>query len=138
MAAGAGRLCTIASLDHLVLTVTSIPRTVSFYKSLGMTHEQFTPSTSSGSEPVRHALKFGTSKINLHERGKEFEPKAGNVAVGSGDLCFVIQDKVDDVLARLKEERVEVLEGGKAVERTGARGRLRSVYVRDPDMNLIE
>jgi catechol 2,3-dioxygenase-like lactoylglutathione lyase family enzyme len=129
------RLCKIASLDHLVLTVSSIPRTVSFYTSLGMKHEQFTPSSSS---TARHALLYGQSKINLHERGKEFEPKAQNVQVGSGDLCFLVEDKVDDVLKRLHKEGLEVLEGGQVVERTGARGKLRSVYIRDPDGNLVE
>jgi hypothetical protein len=76
--------------------------------------------------------------MNLHERGKEFEPKAQNVQVGSGDLCFLVEDKVDDVLKRLHKEGTEVLEGGQVVERTGARGKLRSVYIRDPDGNLVE
>jgi len=129
------RLCKIASLDHLVLTVKSIPRTVSFYTSLGMKHEQFTPA---GSSVARHALIYGQSKINLHEQGKEFEPKAQNVQVGSGDLCFLVEDKVDDVLKTLKKEGIEVLEGGEVVERTGARGKLRSTYIRDPDGNLVE
>lgn len=129
------RLCTIASLDHLVLTVASIPRTVAFYTSLGMKHEQFTPA---GSSVARHALLYGHSKINLHERGKEFEPKAQSVQVGSGDLCFLIDDKVDSVLKALKEGGHEVLEGGQVVERTGARGKLRSVYTRDVDGNLVE
>ena len=131
------RLCTIASLDHLVLTVASIPRAVTFYTSLGMRHEQFTPS-SPPSAPARHALLFGQSKINLHERGKEFEPKAQHVQVGSGDLCFILDEKVDDVLLALRKAGQEVLEGGEVVERTGARGRLRSVYTRDPDGNLVE
>lgn len=133
----AARLCTIASLDHLVLTVASIPRTISFYTALGMRHEQFTPSTS-GTETARHALLFGQTKINLHERGREFEPKALHVRPGSGDLCFLVEEKVDMVLARLRDQGLEVLEGGEVVERTGVRGKLRSVYTRDPDGNLIE
>lgn len=100
-----------------------------------MRHEQFTPASSS---TPRHALLFGQTKINLHEQGKEFEPKAMNVKVGSGDLCFLIEEKVDDVLVRLKGSGVEVLEGGEVVGRTGARGKLRSVYTRDPDGNLVE
>jgi hypothetical protein len=100
-----------------------------------MKHEQFTPA---GSSVARHALVFGQSKINLHERGKEFEPKAQNVQVGSGDLCFLIEDKVDTVHKALKEGGHEVLESGQVVERTGARGKLRSVYIRDVDGNLVE
>jgi catechol 2,3-dioxygenase-like lactoylglutathione lyase family enzyme len=100
-----------------------------------MKHEQFTPSASS---IARHALIFGQSKINLHEQGKEFEPKAQNVQVGSGDLCFLVEDKVDEVLDKLNKQGMEVLEGGKVVERSGARGNLRSVYIRDPDGNLVE
>lgn len=133
----AARLCTIASLDHLVLTVSSITQSISFYTALEMRHEQFTPSAPPAASP-RHALLFGVSKINLHEKGKEFEPKAENVQVGSGDLCFIVDDKVDDVLAPLHKSGTEVLEGGKVVERTGAKGKLRSVYIRDPDGNLVE
>lgn len=129
------RLCTITSLDHLVLTVASIPRTISFYTSLGMRHEQFTPASSS---TARHALLFGSSKINLHERGKEFEPKAENVQVGSGDLCFLVENRVDDVLGELRKKGIDVLQGGQVVDRTGARGKIRSVYIRDPDGNLVE
>ncbi|BCS20887.1 VOC family protein [Aspergillus puulaauensis] len=128
---------TIKSLDHLVLTVRSIPDTVAFYTThLGMRHEVFTsplnPTVS------RHALLFGSQKINLHESGKEFEPKAQNVQPGSGDLCFLSDESVERVLEYFNSANIDVLEGGKVVERTGARGRIRSVYVRDPDGNLIE
>ncbi|KAJ9651583.1 hypothetical protein H2198_009138 [Neophaeococcomyces mojaviensis] len=127
-------IATAASLDHLVLTVKDLDASVAFYeKYLGMKHAPF---TSKGEQ--RHALSFGTQKINLHVSGKEFEPKAANVQPGSGDLCFLIQDKVDEVLDRLKADGVHVLEGGKVVNRTGARGKLCSVYIRDPDGNLIE
>ncbi|ORY26230.1 Glyoxalase/Bleomycin resistance protein/Dihydroxybiphenyl dioxygenase [Naematelia encephala] len=129
-------ICTVKSLDHLVLTVASISRTVSFYTSLGMRHETFTPPSSP--DTTRQSLKFGDQKINLHERGKEFEPKAGNVMPGSGDLCFLVNEPVETVKQRLEEKGLRVLEGGEVVERTGARGRIRSVYVRDPDDNLVE
>jgi len=127
-------IATAASLDHLVLTVKDLDASVAFYeKYLGMKHTAF---TSKGEE--RHALSFGPQKINLHISGKEFEPKAANVQPGSGDLCFLIQDKVDEVLERLKADGIQILEDGKVVDRTGARGKLRSVYIRDPDGNLIE
>lgn len=130
-------VCTISSLDHLVLTARSIPDTISFYtKILGMKEQSFTSPTSP--DVTRYALSYGSQKINLHQTGKEFEPKAQNVMPGSADLCFLTESKVEDVLEKLKSEGVEVLEGGVVVERTGARGRIRSVYIRDPDGNLIE
>lgn len=125
------------SLDHLVLTVKDLDATVRFYEQvLGMERTSFISPTDPNMQ--RHALKFGTQKINLHVSGKEFEPKAENVQPGSGDLCFLVEDNVDEVLAKLKEKGITVLEGGQVVHRTGAQGKLRSVYVRDPDGNLIE
>lgn len=122
------------SLDHLVLTVKDLNATVRFYESvLGMKHTSF---SSGGHE--RHALVFGQQKINLHVSGKEFEPKAQNVQPGSGDLCFLIEDNVDEVAQKLHENRIEVLEGGGVVNRTGAKSKIRSVYIRDPDGNLVE
>jgi len=101
-----------------------------------MKHEAFV----SPKDPsvTRHALLFGSQKINLHKRGAEFEPKAQNVQSGSGDLCFVTETPVEEVLEGFKAKGIEVLEGGKVVDRTGAVGDLRSVYVRDPDGNLVE
>jgi catechol-2,3-dioxygenase len=124
----------VKSLDHLVLTVKDLQTTVKFYESvLGMQHTSF---ISGGNE--RHALVFGRQKINLHVSGKEFEPKAGRVQPGSADVCFLVEDSVDDVAQRLREGSIEVLERGGVVDRTGARARLRSVYIRDPDGNLVE
>ena len=117
---------TAKSLDHIVLTVEDISATIKWYEEmLNMSHTSF---TSGGVE--RHALKFGDQKINLHQSGKEFEPKAKTVQPGSGDLCFLVQEKVDDVLARLQDKRIDVLEGGKVVDRTGARGKLVSPFLR--------
>ena len=125
------------SLDHFVLTVKDIDATIQFYKDvLGMQLTSFAAATDPSI--TRYALKFGAQKINLHQSGKEFEPKAQNVQPGSGDLCFLVEDNVDDVLGRLKEKGIRVLEGEKVVERTGALGKLCSVYVRDPDGNLVE
>lgn len=125
-------LATVAALDHLVLTVRSIPTTVAWYERLGMRHEPFrTP------RGVHHALRYGLSKINLHEAGNEFSPRATTAAPGTADLCFLVDEDVGDVKARLEEAGVEILEGG-IVRRVGARGNLLSVYMRDPDGNLIE
>jgi catechol 2,3-dioxygenase-like lactoylglutathione lyase family enzyme len=85
----------------------------------------------------RKALRFGVQKINLHEVGKEIEPKAAVPMRGSGDLCFIADTAVEDIVDELVRRGIEVLEGG-IVERTGAAGSIRSVYFRDPDGNLIE
>ncbi|CAK4023785.1 related to Virulence STM3117 [Lecanosticta acicola] len=126
----------VRSIDHVVLTVKSLPKTIDFYtRNLGMKHEVF---TSKGQE--RHALLFGTQKLNLHQSGREFEPKATNVQPGSEDLCFIIDEDVEVVRGAWKKAGGDMVmeEGGEVVERTGAVGRLRSVYCRDPDGNLIE
>ena len=118
----------VMGLDHLVLTVASIERTCTFYEAaLGMQRETFAGG--------RTALKFGAQKINLHEAGREFEPKAIHPTPGSGDLCFVVDD-VEGAQQRLEQEGVDIIEG--PVARTGARGELLSIYCRDPDGNLIE
>jgi catechol 2,3-dioxygenase-like lactoylglutathione lyase family enzyme len=119
----------IDRLDHLVLTVADLTRTIDFYASvLGMEEVTF--------EDGRKALAFGRSKINLHEAGHEFEPKARQAVPGSADLCFITEDPLDEVIATLREHGVAILEG--PVDRTGAVGTIRSVYVRDPDGNLVE
>lgn len=131
----------VKSLDHIVLTVASPPATISFYEThLGMRHESFTSVKDPGI--TRHALVFGSGtsaqKINLHQAGKEFEPKAKLATPGSADVCFVSDTPIEEVLSSWKGGGLEILEEGKVVERTGARGTLRSVYTRDPDGNLIE
>jgi catechol 2,3-dioxygenase-like lactoylglutathione lyase family enzyme len=116
-------------LDHLVLTVANIEQSCEFYsRVLGMTIEIFGQG--------RKGLSFGNQKINLHEHGREFDPKARNPRPGSADLCFISETPLDEVLEHLKFCGVPVELG--PVERSGAAGTIRSVYLRDPDLNLIE
>lgn len=118
----------IQSLDHLVLTVADIPATIAFYTGpLGMRHVTF---------EGRHALAFGSQKINLHQAGAEFEPKSRVPTPGSGDLCFLVSEPVETLMERLAGAGVEIIDG--PVARTGATGALNSIYMRDPDGNLIE
>lgn len=119
----------IRNIDHLVLTVADIDKTIDFYTNiLGFEVVTFGDN--------RKALTFGNQKINLHQKGKEFEPKAEHPTTGSADLCFISETDVDDVLEELKHKNIEIIEG--VVERTGAIGKIKSVYFRDPDLNLIE
>lgn len=119
----------ITRLDHLVLTVKDINRTIEFYTAvLGMEKVAF--------KGDRIALAFGSQKINLHELGNEFEPKADQVQSGSADLCFIVEQPIEEVIQHLLDHNVTMLEG--PVNRTGAVGNIISVYVRDPDGNLIE
>lgn len=123
----------VESLDHLVLTVADINETVAFYETiLGMTAEVFRPADGS----TRTALAFGAQKINLHPAAAPFEPKARVAQAGSADLCFLSDAPLTDWLAHLAKHGVEVLEG--PVPRTGAQGPIISIYLRDPDGNLIE
>lgn len=115
-------------LDHLVLTVADIEMTIAFYtRVLGMRAETF---------EGRHALHFGRQKINLHEAGREFEPKARHPTPGSGDLCFIADGTLEAVVAHLEACHIAIEEG--PVARTGALGHMRSIYLRDPDRNLVE
>ncbi len=123
----------LIGLDHLVLTVRDIAVTVNFYRDvLGMRVAPFQLTDGT----VRTALKFGTLKINLHQAGAEFEPKARNATPGSADLCFVTEHPLDDWVAHLSTAGVAVLDG--PVARSGAMGPITSLYLRDPDGNLIE
>ncbi|MEM7531629.1 MAG: VOC family protein [Chloroflexota bacterium] len=123
----------IDRLDHLVLTVRDLTATCDFYtRVLGMEEVAF----GHASGTVRKALTFGKQKINLHEAGNEFEPKADVPTPGSGDLCFITTTPLVDVIAHIESCGVSLLEG--PVPRTGATGEMISVYVRDPDDNLIE
>lgn len=119
----------IDRIDHIVLTVKSIEATCRFYsRTLGMEIVTFGEG--------RKALSFGAQKFNLHEAGKEFEPKADKPTPGSIDLCLITDTPIGDVVGHLNAIGVPVLEG--PVQRTGATGPITSVYLRDPDQNLIE
>ncbi len=119
----------ITAIDHIVLTVADIDKTVRFYEAvLGMVAERFGEG--------RIAMKFGNQKINLHQHGHEFEPKAEHPVPGSEDLCFITETRLEDAVEHVKSLGVEIIQG--PIARTGATGPLLSFYFRDPDNNLIE
>ncbi|XP_077987929.1 glyoxalase domain-containing protein 5-like isoform X1 [Glandiceps talaboti] len=119
----------IDRIDHIVLTVKSIEDTITFYTAvLGMETLTF--------KGNRKALKFGNQKFNLHEQGKEFEPKAKRPIPGAIDICLITSNTISEVIEHLKKCDVVIEEG--PVMRTGALGPIQSVYIRDPDQNLVE
>lgn len=119
----------LKQLDHLVLTVSDLDKTVGFYeKILGMKQVHF----GNG----RIALRFGNQKINLHQEGKEYKPNARNAIPGSADLCFITYTPIKDVISILEDHKIEIIDGPDV--RLGAIGKLISVYFRDPDGNLLE
>jgi catechol 2,3-dioxygenase-like lactoylglutathione lyase family enzyme len=129
LAGGSKELMRIDRLDHLVLTVADVDRTAGFYERvLGMQTVTFAGG--------RRALRFGNAKINLHQAGQEFEPKAARPVPGSADLCLISSDPLPAVCTQLAVHGVAIEEG--PVARTGATGAISSVYIRDPDGNLIE
>lgn len=119
----------ISHLDHLVLTVANIETTCQFYQS-ALNFEVITFGEN------RKALQFGHQKINLHQVGKEFEPKAYHPTVGSADLCSIAETPLEEVIKHLQQLNIKIVEG--PIQRTGAVGKIVSVYLRDPDQNLIE
>lgn len=119
----------ISHLDHLVLTVADIETTCKFYQS-ALNFEVIVFGEN------RKALQFGHQKINLHQAGKAFEPKALHPTPGSADLCFIAETPLNEVIAHLQAQHIEIIEG--PVQRTGAMGKILSIYFRDPDQNLIE
>jgi catechol 2,3-dioxygenase-like lactoylglutathione lyase family enzyme len=123
----------VTSLDHLVLTVADITQTVRFYVDvLGMEVQEFHPADGS----KRTALKFGNQKINLHPAASPFDPKAQTPTAGSADLCFLVTGDLGGWAQHLKTQSVPIESG--PIARTGATGPIMSLYVRDPDANLIE
>jgi catechol 2,3-dioxygenase-like lactoylglutathione lyase family enzyme len=122
----------IERVDHIVLTTRDRDACIRFYSEvLGMKLEKFRTPTEE-----RLALKFGAQKINLHEWGKEFSPRAHVAVPGSLDLCFISSVTLEQVIERLNHAKIKIIEG--PVAKTGANGAIRSVYVRDPDLNLVE
>lgn len=119
----------IRSIDHFVLTCADVDATIEFYtRVLGMTAETFAGG--------RRALSFGNQKINLHQQGAEFSPRARVATAGSGDFCLLSDVPVVEVAEHLGSEGVAIIEG--PVAKTGAAGALLSIYFRDPDGNLVE
>lgn len=119
----------ISHLDHLVLTVAEIEATCNFYQHvLNFEVIEFGEN--------RKALKFGSQKINLHQTGHEFEPKAAFPTQGSADLCFISETPIEHIIQDLKQLHIDIEQG--PIQRTGAMGAILSVYIRDPDHNLIE
>jgi catechol 2,3-dioxygenase-like lactoylglutathione lyase family enzyme len=122
----------IDHIDHIVLTTRDLEGCIRFYgEVLGMKLERFRTPTEE-----RLALMFGNQKINVHEWGREFTPRAHVAAPGTLDLCFIAAVSLEEVIAKLAVAGVPLLEG--PVMKTGAVSKIRSVYVRDPDLNLIE
>jgi catechol 2,3-dioxygenase-like lactoylglutathione lyase family enzyme len=122
----------IDHLDHIVLTTRDLGACLRFYTEvLGMKLERFRTPTEE-----RLALRFGRQKINLHEWGKEFSPRAHVAVPGSLDVCFIAAVPLDEVISKLNRLGVKIIDG--PVAKTGAVSKLRSVYVRDPDLNLVE
>ena len=122
----------IDHIDHIVLTTRDLPGCLKFYcEVLGMKHETFQTPTE-----TRIALKFGNQKINVHQWGREYTPRAHVAAPGTLDLCFIAAVPLEEVIRNLENNKIKILEG--PVMKTGATSKIRSVYVRDPDLNLVE
>lgn len=119
----------IKHIDHIVMTVNDINKTCMFYQEvLSMDVKTF--------KNNRKALHFGSQKINLHQKGNEFEPKANHPTIGAIDLCFIVETPINKVIQSLNDLNIKIEQG--PVERTGALGKIISIYLRDPDYNLIE
>ncbi len=118
----------IRALDHVVLTVADVEATVAFYERLGMRREVFGEG--------RVALRFGSQKLNMHPAGAEIAPHARLPTPGSADLCYLVEGRLEDVMDELASADIPIELG--PVDRTGAEGPIRSLYLRDPDGNLVE
>ena len=121
-------------IDHVVITVFDINKSVHFYSNiLGMELQEFLSSTDN---TKRKSLKFGRQKINLHEVSKPFKPHANKPLPGTMDICFISEININDWIKIFDNFDIKIEDG--PVKKTGANGPIRSIYIRDPDKNLIE
>ena len=125
----------LEKIDHVVITVKNLNKTIDFYTNiLGMKLEEFTSSLDN--DQIRYAVSFGSQKINIHEEKKPIKPNALNPSSGSMDICFISQNKINDWMNHLEKKGINIEIGPE--KKTGALGPILSIYIRDPDFNLIE
>ena len=125
----------LEKIDHIVITVKDLNTTIDFYTNiLGMKLEKFF--TSSHENQIRYAVTFGSQKINIHEQKKPIKPNALNPTSGSMDICFISNNKINDWVNYLVKKGINIEIGPE--KKTGALGPILSIYIRDPDFNLIE
>ena len=125
----------LEKIDHVVITVKNLNKTIDFYtKILGMKLEEF--ASSLNNDQIRYAVSFGSQKINIHEEKKPIKPNALNPSSGSMDICFISKNKINDWVNHLVKKGINIEIGPE--KKTGALGPILSIYIRDPDLNLIE
>ena len=125
----------LEKIDHVVITVKNLNKTIYFYtKILGMKLEEF--DSSLNNDQIRYAVSFGSQKINIHEEKKPIKPNALNTSSGSMDICFISKNKINDWVHHLVKKGINIEIGPE--KKTGALGPILSIYIRDPDFNLIE
>ena len=125
----------LEKIDHVVITVKNLNKTIDFYtKILGMKLEEF--ASSLNNDQIRYAVSFGSQKINIHEEKKPIKPNALNPSSGSMDICFISKNKINDWVHHLVKKGINIEIGPE--RKTGALGPILSIYIRDPDFNLIE
>ena len=125
----------LEQIDHVVITVKDLNKTIDFYTNLlGMKLEKF--SSSLDNNQFRYAVSFGSQKINIHEEKKPIKPNALNPSSGSMDICFISKNKINDWVHHLVKKGINIETGPE--KKTGALGPILSIYIRDPDCNLIE